>query len=185
MRGRFVLVIVLLAAAGGLAWWALRSTGSAPAPVKEVQEAFPTPTPGPEERVMLLFPGTDGALHPELRTVALPSELDQRASAIVNELLAGPRGGLLSAVPWPARLLDLFVDGSGIVYVDLSGPPAPLAGSKVELMVAYSVVDSVLLNCPELHGVQILLDGHEVPTLTGHVDLSRPLVLNKRFISRR
>ncbi len=134
---------------------------------------------------MLLFPGTDGSLHPELRRVALPAELDERATAIVNELLTGPRSGLLPAVPWPAHLLDLFVDNSGIVYVDLSGPPEPLAGSNVELMMAYSIVNSVLLNCPELHSLQILLDGHEIPTLTGHLDLSRPLVLNKRFISRR
>jgi hypothetical protein len=32
--------------------------------------------------------------------------------------------------------------------------------------------------------VQILFGGHEVKTLTGHVDLSRPLVLNKRFIAQ-
>ena len=29
----------------------------------------------------------------------------------------------------------------------------------------------------------ILFGGHEVPTLTGHLDLSKPLVLNKRFIA--
>ncbi|HHQ48109.1 MAG TPA: hypothetical protein ENK19_04410 [Acidobacteria bacterium] len=185
MKVRFVLIVLVLLAAGGLAWWAIHATSPAPAPVKEATKVFPTPTPGPQERVMLLFPGTDGLLHPELRTVSLPAEVDQRAAAIVNELLAGPRSGLLPAIPWPARLEDLFVDDSGIVYVDLSGPPEPLAGSHEELMTAYSVVDSVLLNCPNLHSLQILLDGHEVPTLTGHLDLSRPLVLNKRFISRR
>lgn len=184
MRTRFVVIVLVLLAAAGLAWWALHGNRPVPAPVQEAGEA-PTPTPGPEERVMLLFPGTDGLLHPELRTVALPAEVDQRAAVIVNELLAGPRSGLLPAVPWPATLDDLFVDGSGIAYVDLSAPPEPLAGSNVELMMAYSVVDSVLLNCPGLHSLQILLDGHEVPTLTGHLDLSRPLVLNKRFISRR
>ena len=49
-------------------------------------------------------------------------------------------------------------------------------------MLAYGVVDSIILNCPEVTAVQILFGGHEVPTLTGHLDLSRPLVLNKRFI---
>ena len=48
---------------------------------------------------------------------------------------------------------------------------------------AYGLVDSILLNCPTLHAVQILFGGHEVPTLTGHLDLSEPLVLNKEFIA--
>ena len=41
----------------------------------------------------------------------------------------------------------------------------------------------MLLNCPELVGVQILFSGEEVSTLTGHLDLSRPLRLNKRLIA--
>jgi hypothetical protein len=50
-------------------------------------------------------------------------------------------------------------------------------------MLAYGVVNSIILNCPEVSAVQILFGGHEVDTLTGHLDLSRPLVLNKRFIA--
>ncbi|NOZ93253.1 MAG: GerMN domain-containing protein [Acidobacteria bacterium] len=185
MKGRFVLVLLALVAAAALAWWALRSGGGTAERPREAVATPSAPTPGPGQRIMLLFPGTDGLLHPELRQVALPTDVDERAMLIVNELLAGPRSGLLPAVPWQATLLDLFVDDSGIAYVDLSGPPAPLAGSNVELMVAYSIVDSVLLNCPELHSLQILMNGHEIPTLTGHLDFSRPLVLNKRFISKR
>lgn len=185
MRGRFLLVLLALAAAAALAWWAVSTHGPVSREPRQTVQATPSPTAGPEQRVMLLFPGTDGSLHPELRQVALPADVTQRATVIVNELLAGSRTGLLSAVPWHATLLDLFVDDSGVAYVDLSGPPEPLAGSNVELMVAYSIVDSVLLNCTELHSLQILLDGHEIPTLTGHLDLSRPLVLNKRFISSR
>ncbi len=47
----------------------------------------------------------------------------------------------------------------------------------------YAVVNSILLNCPELDTVQLLFGGHEVKTLTGHLDLSRPLALNKGFIA--
>ena len=72
----------------------------------------------------------------------------------------------------------VFVDEQGHAFVDLIAPPEPLEGSHIELMLVYGVVDSVLLNCPELRAVQILFGGAEVPTLTGHLDLSRPLVLN-------
>ena len=185
MNRRAILVVAALVILAGLVWWALRPGGGPrPAPTPVSAEAVETPTPAPEQRVMLLFPGADGRLHPVLRTVALPAELDERARVVVLELLAGPgRGGLLPAVPWAAELLGIFVDGRGTVYVDLTGPPEPLAGSTVELMTAYSIVDSVLLNCPELHRLQILLDGREIPTLTGHLDLSRPLPVNTAFIS--
>ena len=78
----------------------------------------------------------------------------------------------------------VFVDEQGNAYVDLSAPPEPVAGSSTELLLAYGVVDSIILNCPEVKAVQILFGGREVSTLAGHLDLSRPLGLNKRFLDR-
>jgi len=86
-------------------------------------------------------------------------------------------------VPWAAELNAVFVDSQGTAFIDLTAPPEPLSGSHTELILAYGLVDSILLNCPELAKVQILFGGHEIPTLTGHLDFSRPLVLNKRFIA--
>ncbi len=49
---------------------------------------------------------------------------------------------------------------------------------------AYGTVNSIILNCPELSaGVQLLFGGNEVQTLSGHLDLSKPLLLNKYFIA--
>ena len=50
-------------------------------------------------------------------------------------------------------------------------------------MLAYAVVNSIILNCPEVSAVQILFGGREIDTLTGHLDMSTPPVLNKRFIA--
>ena len=145
-------------------------------------DTLPTPTPAPEQRVMLLFGGSDGMLHPELRSVPLPAEVYERVRMVVLEVLAGPTGNLQPVVPWPAELNAVFVDHQGTAFIDITAPPKPLTGSHNELILAYGLVDSILLNCPELTSVQILFGGHEIPTLTGHLDLSRPLVLNKRFI---
>ena len=82
-----------------------------------------------------------------------------------------------------AELNTVFVDNLGTAFIDLTAPPEPVDGSQVELLLAYGLVDSILLNCPTLHAVQILFGGREVPTLTGHLDLSEPLVLNKEFIA--
>jgi len=157
-------------------------TGPVPIPVPVDPDA-PTPTPVPEQRIVVLFAGSDGLLHPELRSVALPPQLIDRVRAIVDQVLAGPESGLAPTVPYASEVQHVFLDGEGTAWIDLTPPPSPLAGSSTELMLVYGVVNSVLLNCPELSSVQLLFGGTEVDTLTGHLDLSRPLVLNKRFIA--
>jgi germination protein M len=103
----------------------------------------------------------------------------------MTELLAGPRNSqqLAPVIPYSAAVEAIFVDQQGNAFVDLTAPPNPLNGSSTELLLAYGIVDSIILNCPEVTAVQILFGGHEVPTLTGHLDLSKPLVLNKKFIA--
>lgn len=145
-------------------------------------DVVPTPTPAPPQRVTLLYPGGDGLLHPALVELALPDELTLRVEMIVERLLDDPPGGRAPAVPYDAALLDVFVLDSGTVFVDLTGPERELEGTSTELMLVYSIVDSILLNAPTLERVQLLFDGHEIDTLTGHLDLSRPLTLNKRVV---
>ena len=186
MNWRVVLIAIAAVAAVALLIWLLQ--GGEPRVEHAVEfevEELPTPTPAPEQRVILLFTGGDGMLHPELRSVPLPDEVHERIRVVMEELLAGPRSAprLAPPVPYQASLDAVFVDQRGNAYVDLTAPPEPRAGSNTELMLAYSVVNSILLNCPELSAVQILFGGHEVQTLTGHLDLSKPLVLNRRFIA--
>jgi germination protein M len=183
MNQRVLWIVAAGVAVLAILAWILFGSGwrSAPSDVVEVTE-LPTPTPAPEQRVMLLFGGYDGLLHPELRSVPLPAEVHERVRVVVGEVLAGPTGNLAPVVPWQAELNAVFVDHEGNAFIDITAPPEPLAGSHIEIILAYGLVDSILLNCPELKAVQILFGGHEVPTLTGHLDLSRPLVLNKRFI---
>jgi hypothetical protein len=188
MNTRVLLILIgTVVAALVLAWLLL---GNSEPEVVIDEAAFsvdidptPTPTPAPESSVILLFAGSDGLLHPELRGVALPADVYERATLVVRELLAGPRGKLRAVVPYDATLNALYLDNEGRAFVDLTAPPQGLEGSHIELMLAYGVVNSVLLNCPELTAVQLLFGGSEVPTLTGHLDLSRPLVLNKRLIA--
>ena len=183
MNWRVALIALAAAAAVALLIWLLQGgePGVEQVEVLEVED-MPTPTPAPEQRVILLFSGRDGMLHPELRSVPLPEEVHERIRVVMNELLAGPRASRLAPpVPYQASLKAVFVDEHGNAYVNLTPPPEPLAGSNTELMLAYGVVNSIILNCPEISAVQILFGGHEVETLTGHLDLSKPLVLNRRF----
>ena len=186
MNWRVVLIALAAVAAIALLAWLLQG-GKPQIEQAESLDAveLPTPTPAPEQRIILLFAGRDGMLHPELRSVPLPDELHERIRVVMSELLVGPRSAsrLSPPVPYQASLEAVFVDQHGNAYVDLTAPPQALEGSSTELMLAYGVVNSIILNCPEVSAVQILFGGHEVDTLTGHLDLSRPLVLNKRFIA--
>jgi hypothetical protein len=51
-------------------------------------------------------------------------------------------------------------------------------GSLNELLTIYTVVHALTLNLPAITSVQLLVNGKEVDTLAGHVDLRRPLAKN-------
>jgi hypothetical protein len=187
MNPRVALIALAALAAIALLVWLLTAGGPqrAEQDVAALDE-LPTPTPAPEQRIVLLFVGADGLLHPELRSVPLPEAVEQRIRVVMHELLAGPgpTSRLAPVVPYEASLEAVFVDEEGNAYVDLTAPPEPLEGSNIEIMLAYGVVDSIILNCPEVSAVQVLFGGREIATLTGHLDLSKPLALNKRFIAQ-
>ncbi len=184
MNRRLLLVAVLVVVAAGLLLWALlpgrREGGGAPT---AGPPPVASPTPAPERRVVLLYPGPDDLLHPEVVPLALPDELDARVRTLVERLLEPSPAGRPPVAPYPAELEQVFVREGRTAYVGFTAPETELGGSSTEVLFAFAVTDSILLNCPQLRGVQLLFGGREVPTLTGHLDLSRPLGLNKRLIA--
>ena len=185
MSQRIVWIALAAVLVGVLLAWVLTSGPSKAQPATEplIVEIIPTATPAPEQRIVLFFIGKDDMLHPELRITPLPERTDARLRVVVTELLRGPTTGLTAVVPWEAELGAVFLDDQGNAFVDLTAPPEPLTGTSSELMLCYGIVNSIILNCPELKGVQILFGGHEIGTLTGHLDLSKPLHLNKSLIA--
>jgi hypothetical protein len=71
----------------------------------------------------------------------------------------------------------VYLTGEGTAYVDF-GPELRSGlggGSAAELMAVYAIVDSLAWNLPGVREVAILIDGQQVETLNGHLDLTRPL----------
>jgi spore germination protein GerM len=101
----------------------------------------------------------------------------EQAREIVNAQIAPVAEPLLSAVPTGTMLRDLFITDKGVAYVDLSAEAASAHGGGTldELLTIYTIVDALTVNLPAVHAVQILVQGHAVPTLAGHVDLRQPL----------
>ncbi len=95
-----------------------------------------------------------------------------------------PPEGLSSAIPPGVTLRGVFVSASGQAFVDF-GPELRAAhpgGSLYELFTVYSIVSTLTVNLPALASVQILIDGREVDTLAGHVDLRRPLPRSTQWL---
>jgi hypothetical protein len=71
---------------------------------------------------------------------------------------------------------DAFVDLSPEARTKHTG------GALDELFSIYAIVDAITVNLPAISRVQILVDGKEVDTLAGHVDLRRPLEKNLKWV---
>jgi hypothetical protein len=113
------------------------------------------------------------------REVPFAEGLEQ-AREIISAQLAPVSEPLVSAVPPGTTLRALFITEQGDAYVDLSREAASAhpGGTLNELLTVYTIVDALAINIPAIRAVQILIDGKEVQTLAGHVDLRQPLAKN-------
>ena len=111
---------------------------------------------------------------------ATPAE---QARAIVEAQLA-PVAPQVSAIPPEVKLRDIFITERGDAFVDLSGDVTSRhpGGSLNEIFTVYSLVNALTVNLPAITRVQILVDGKEVDTLAGHVDLRHPLAKSLEWV---
>ncbi len=58
------------------------------------------------------------------------------------------------------------------------------AGTLDEALAVYAIVNALTTNLPDVTAVQILVDGKEVDTLAGHVDLREPLRRSSAWIRK-
>ncbi|HVC21371.1 MAG TPA: GerMN domain-containing protein [Vicinamibacterales bacterium] len=133
----------------------------------------------------LFYVANDGlSLVPVGREVPFGETTAEQARALITAQLAPVQPPLVSAIPAGTTLKALYVTDKGDAYVDLSPEVAKNhpGGTTAELLTVYTIVDAVTVNLPAITGVQILVDGQEVDTLAGHVDLRRPLQKNLTFV---
>jgi hypothetical protein len=97
-----------------------------------------------------------------------------------------PAGTTLRGVYVTERDCDAAAD-SGCqrdAFVDLSAEARTkhTGGALDELFTIYAIVDAITVNLPVISRVQILVEGKEVDTLAGHVDLRHPLEKNLKWV---
>lgn len=127
--------------------------------------------------VTLFFGANDGSgLVREGRQIDACEEPVTCMESVLEELINGPVGDLAPTLPSTSMFYSVQLEGD-LARVDLArelidGLPA---GSSSELLAAYSIVNSLAFNFPQVKRVAITVAGEPVATLKGHLDLRQPL----------
>ncbi len=177
-----ILWLVLLAAVALGAWWFLRGTGDEGA--DEFADlgnngALVESSMAGDRAVVLVFPEWDATGYvTEERQIPSRDRPGEDLLGLLAVLCEGPRiSGAISAMPRGTRALAAFVDPQDqSVVLDFSeelvtGHPG---GSAAEVATLTSILRTVALNFPGTRRCVILVEGAQVETLAGNLDMVRP-----------
>jgi hypothetical protein len=185
---RRVVVLVAIAAiaiAGG--WWLRTRASRTPDVPAASPSASPAATTGDTRKITatLYYVSEDGlALVGVKREVPFGETVVDQARQIVAAQLGAAPPPLASAIPANVALRGFYVTDRGDAFVDLSPEvrTGHTGGALDELFTVYAIVNALTTNLPAVTRVQILIDGQEVDTLAGHVDLRHPLQKNLKWV---
>jgi spore germination protein GerM len=168
-------VLLVLLLVGGSLWWLWSGLGHRGASVDSAEHGA-NAMPG-EDLIIWFASRQEDALVSEKHRVPPQSTAFDRAKASLQELSAGPKGDALRTLSAEVNIRELFIDNYGTAYVDFSQAISQThpGGPWAEMLTLRSVMQTLMTNVPEIKRVQILIEGREVETLAGHVDIRRPL----------
>ncbi|RCW60193.1 MULTISPECIES: GerMN domain-containing protein [Halanaerobium] len=133
-----------------------------------------------DDKIKVYF-STENAnyLKSEKRTINQESDLYFQ---IFDELKSGPESsGLTATIPAGSQLLDYQIEDKMIILnFNQAFRDNHWGGSTGELLTIYSIVNSYT-SLEEIQTVRILIEGKEVESLVGHLDLTQPLMYNQKL----
>ncbi len=168
-------------------WYGQRTQRSTGVAAAAAAPAAPAP-PGRKIKARLYYVADDGMRLTSIeRDIPYGEGSVEQAREIVAAQVAPVAEPLVSAVPAGTTVRALFVTEKGAAFVDLSKEvmTAHPGGTLNELLTVYTIVNAVTENLPAVTSVQLLVDGKEVETLAGHVDLRRPLTKNITYVQEQ
>jgi len=110
----------------------------------------------------------------------------EQARHVLEAQFRGVEPPLTSTIPEGTLVRAVYLTDRGDAFVNLSREISSRhsGGSLSELLTIYTIVNAVTVNIPTIRRVQILIEGREVDTLAGHVDLRRPLTPREEWIDQ-
>lgn len=174
--GDWLLTVVAVALAavlciGGVLWWRMRA---APPATNAAQQPATAAQRLNEPLVITLSVPVDGLLVAVQAPVTRQPDTQSLARESLAALFADPTGSKAPVLK-DLRLRGVYLDAVGTCYIDL----APVEQREVrasvweELIALYAMVNTLSQNFEEIRQVRFLVDGREVQTLAGHIELSR------------
>ena len=108
----------------------------------------------------------------------------QQIRHVLLELIKGPHTDLAPTIPPDTRLRSIYIDKDKVGYVDFSSEIVlnHSGGSWAEVVTVYSIVNTIMKNFSEIKKVKLLINGEEIETLKGHLDMRGAFSLNE-FLS--
>jgi spore germination protein GerM len=137
--------------------------------------------------VTIYYVSADGTdLVPVVRELAAVATTAEMARRVVEAQIAAPPAGRVSPIPAGTTLRAVFLTGRGEAFVDLGGAIATghPGGSLHEALTVYALVNALTTNVADVSSVQILVEGREVDTLAGHLDVREPLRRAEAWIAK-
>ena len=142
----------------------------------------PSPTPTIEKgevenmQVKVYYPDESGLRLVEVERQVEMSKGKNKYEATVEAMMQAPKEQELTEIfPKHAKLLGVTVDdGIANVNFDEGLQKHFVGGSAGETFLVGSVVNA-LTDFEEVKGVRFLIDGKEIESLSGHMDLSEPV----------
>jgi hypothetical protein len=176
-------VVLLALLAWGVTALLERLAEPEPPPVSAAVVADTAETPHISATLFYASPDGD-ALVPVRREVELAEGLEAQGRQIVASQLAPAPEPHVSPIPPGTMLRAFFVTERGDAFVDLSREvsSAHPGGSMSEALTVQAIVNAVIANLPAVKRVQLMVDGREVDTIAGHVDVRRPLTRDLSLI---
>lgn len=186
-RRMLVVGVVAMVAIAGAGWLTARMLLRRAPGTPQTAESPGTPAAADTRKIhaTLYFVSEDGmSLVGVQREVPFGESVLDQARQIVAAQLAPAPPPLISAIPDETTLRALYLTDRGDAFVDLSADVRTkhTGGALDELFTVYSIVNALTTNLPAVQRVQILIDGKEVDTLAGHVDLRHPLQKNLKWV---
>lgn len=143
--------------------------------------ANPSDTPPPPQQVNLfLLDSTALTLVPVKIEQRLHTETTQRLSQVVKALIQETPPNFRNPIPRGTLLNEVYIDSHQTAYLDFSRHIADghIGGTTAETLTVTAILKTVFDAFPDdIKQVQILIDGNQVRTLAGHLNLSQPLHL--------
>ena len=174
---RLVTVVAICIVAGGMLALGYRTfvgRGAGDRPESRSGEFLPGLA---KVQTHLYFVNQDGrSLKAEERSLVRQDNAVDHIRSIVDALIEGPRSELLPTLPADTKVLSVYVTQDGTAFVDFDRTVREKhpKGTLSELFTVFSVVNSICLNVPGVETTKILIEGREVKTLAGHIDIRFP-----------